>query len=380
MSTQRLGYPNISIKLYENYDAWLENRFIELAATFITLTMRDSLRGRNEGLLQYYDTANMHTRMDGNQIVQISVANSNTARTQTRIYGIKHFSVGVDEKSDNIITLQLGTLHDIMNLKFSRCFFNSAEETINEMIGVMYQAFPKLSPPVNGINCYVPRIPWTSNIKDYLNYIRDVGLAVENDQFVFAWEDITGINLLDWEAMSGQDAAPFMVGSPRVIGQFADQMKYSLAWDFEWQVKANAYTRNPMKNATFYSTSFLDKDVTKITTGAGNNAVYINRSGAYAEMIYRNGYEEANRIVTMAQYDSYAKTKTNGNFEITPGMKLNFYDPKEQFRTDFYVDEVIHEVSNNTSITNIYMFTNGSALEPVELAKVKNELKSDSTN
>lgn len=63
---------------------------------------------------------------------------------------------------------------------------------------------------------------------------------------------------------------------------------------------------------------------------------------------------------------------------MTPGMKLNFYDPKEQFRTDFYVDEVIHEVSNNHSITNIYMFTNGSTIEPVQIAKVKNELKRDS--
>ncbi len=81
---------------------------------------------------------NMHTRMNGDELVQISVANSNTSRTQTRIYGIKHFTVGVDDKGDSIITLQLGTLHDIMNLKFSRAFFSSAYETIKEMIGAMY--------------------------------------------------------------------------------------------------------------------------------------------------------------------------------------------------------------------------------------------------
>ena len=60
-------------------------------------------------------------------------------------------------------------------------------------------------------------------------------------------------------------------------------------------------------------------------------------------------------------------------------MKINFVDLKDQFRTDFYIDEVIHEISNNTSITNLYMFTNGSALEPVDLIKVKNELKRDSS-
>ncbi|WWS23810.1 hypothetical protein vBKpnAMK2_00145 [Klebsiella phage vB_Kpn_AM_K2] len=379
MTAQRLGYPNISIKLYSGYDAWLANRFVELAATFITLTMRDSLRGTNEGLLQFYDSKNMHTRMNGDELVQISVANSNTSRTQTRIYGIKHFTVGVDDKGDSIITLQLGTLHDIMNLKFSRAFFSSAYETIKEMIGAMYVDQPLIAPPINGINAYVPRVPWTSTLKDYLRYVRNVGISTDNDQFIFAWEDITGINMMDYESMISQDPNVFMFGAPQTIGQFAAGLKYPLTWDFEWLVKSNRYNRNPMKNATFYAHSFVDKDVTRIINGEGQNSVFINRSGGYSDMIFRNGYEEALRISTMAQYDGYAQTKCYGNFELTPGMKINFVDLKDQFRTDFYIDEVIHEISNNTSITNLYMFTNGSALEPVDLIKVKNELKRDSS-
>ena len=53
MTIQKPGYPNVSIKLYESYDAWKENRFVELAATFTTLTLRDGLFGRNEGMLQF---------------------------------------------------------------------------------------------------------------------------------------------------------------------------------------------------------------------------------------------------------------------------------------------------------------------------------------
>ncbi|QPB08832.1 baseplate protein [Klebsiella phage Metamorpho] len=379
-SEQRLGYPNISIKLYSGYDAWLENRFIELAATFITLTMRDSLSsGINEGLLQYYDSKNMHTKMNGDEIVTISVSNSNTSRNQTRVYGIKHFTVGVDDKGDNIITLQLGTIHDIINLKFGRAFFTSAYESIQEMVGAIYLDVPLIAPPVNGINVYVPRVPWTSTLKDYMSYIRDVGISTDNDQFVFAWEDITGINMMDYETMTKQNPITFAVGAPQTVGQFASSMKVPMAFNFEWAVKGNAYRRNPLKNATFYAQSFVDKDVTRIINGEGNNSIFINRSGGYSDMIYRNGYEEAIRISTMAQYDAYASCSCYGNFEITPGMKLNFVDLKDQFRTDFYVDEVIHEISNNTSITNIYMFTNGSALEPVDLIKVKNELKRDSS-
>ncbi|MFP9219972.1 hypothetical protein, partial [Enterococcus faecalis] len=30
---QRPGYPNLSVKLFDSYDAWSNNRFVELAAT-----------------------------------------------------------------------------------------------------------------------------------------------------------------------------------------------------------------------------------------------------------------------------------------------------------------------------------------------------------
>ena len=124
---QRPGYPNLSVKLFDSYDAWSNNRFVELAATITTLTMRDSLYGRNEGMLQFYDSKNIHTKMDGNEIIQISVANANDINNvKTRIYGCKHFSVSVDSKGDNIIAIELGTIHSIENLKFGRPFFPDA--------------------------------------------------------------------------------------------------------------------------------------------------------------------------------------------------------------------------------------------------------------
>lgn len=378
---QREGFPNISIKLYQDYDAWKDNKFLELAATFITLTMRDGLFGKNEGLLQFYDNMNLQTKMTGEEILQISVANSNTQnRTLSRIYGIKHFSTTVDEKGDNILVIQLGTIHEIENLKFGRCFFENSYESIQEMIGVIYQDRELIAPPVNGINAYVPRVPWTSNLKDYMEYIRQFGLAIDSDQFVFVWQDINGIDMMDYNQMIAQEAINFVVGDPRTIGQYSNTEGIPLAYDFAWQTKANQHTRNPIANSTIYTPSFLDNDIQTIVNGNGQNAIVLSRSGGYADAIYRNGYEEANRMLTMAQYDGYAHCKIYGNFEMTPGTKVNFFDAKNQFRSNFYVDEVIHEVSNSTSITNLYMFTNGKALTPVELIKVKNELKNSSTS
>lgn len=379
-SLQSPGFPNLSIKLYENYDAWLSNRYLELAATVTTLTMRDGLFGRNEGILQFYDSKNLHTKMNGDQIIQISVSNANSKTVQSRIYGCKHYSVSVDSKGDNIIGIQLGLLHDVINLKFSRCFFNDAGQSINEMLGVIYQETPHLSPPVNAINTYVPRSPWTGTLKEYIEWVRDTALSVESDSFVFVWQDFYGLNMMDYSKMISQDAIQAVVGEPRLIGQFVGELSHIFAYDFEWLTKANSFTRNPMANATFYAHSFLDNQFPRIITGNGYNSVLVSRSGSYSEMTYRNAYEEALRLGTMAQYDGYATCKIIGNFQITPGTKLNFNDPKNQFKTDFYVDEVIHEVSNNKSITTLYMFTNGQALTPVEPIKVKNELKPSTTN
>lgn len=376
---QKEGFPNISIKLYQDYDQWKQNNFLELAATFITLTMRDGLYGNNEGLLQFYDNMNLHCKMSGEEIIQISMSNANTSRTQTRIYGNKHFGVVVDSKGDNIITIQLSTIHEIENLKFGRCFYNNATDTINEMIAVIYQDRPLIAPAVNGINCYIPRVPWTDTVDVYMEYVRDFGLAVDSDQFVFVWQDFSGINMQDYNQMVSQEAVNFAVGDPRTVGQLSFALEMPLAFDFTWLTKANQHTRNPMQDVTFYSPSFLDNKIDTIVNGNGHNSVVLSRSGGYADATYRNGYEEANRLSTMSQYDGYAQCKVYGNFEITPGMKLNFYDLKKQFKSDFYVDEVIHEVSNNTSITNIYMFTNGKNITQMTPVKVKNELKTNSS-
>lgn len=376
---QRPGYPNLSVKLYENYDAWLENRFVELAATITTITMRDSLYGRNEGILQFYDSKNLHTRLDGNQIIQISVANANSKKTQTRIYGSKHFSVSVDNKGDNIIGIELSPIHYIEDLKFGRVFYPDAGESIQEMLGVIYEDRPLIIPPINSINSYVPRAPWTRTYRDYLEYIREVALAVESDQFIFVWEDISGINMMDYPFMISQEPINMYVGDISTIGQFEQELEYKLAYDFTWLTKANQHKRDPIKNATIVAHSFLDTSLPVITTGKGENSIFVSRSGVYSEMTYRNGYEEAIRLQTMSQYDGYAKCTITGDFEMTPGDKINFYDPKNQFRTDFYIDEVIHELSNNSSRTHLYMFTNGKNLEAVDPVKVKNELKPDTS-
>lgn len=373
--SQRPGYPNVSIKLYEDYDAWKANRFVELAATFTSLTLRDSLSGTNEGMLQFYDNKNIHTKMDGKQIIQISLANANQTETVfNRLYGIKHFAVSVDKKGDNILGCNLQPLHHCKNLKFSRAFFTNGTESIQEMIRVLYIDRTELAPTIDGVNVFVPRVAWVSNLSQYMQYMREIGLSIENESFPFVWEDFGGIHIQDYEQISKQTAIQWVVGDIAQIGPYVQQMDKPLAYDFQWLTKANQFESDPMRDVTFYTHSFNDKEIQRITKNEGNNSIYVSRSGGYADMTYRNGYEEAIRLLTMAQYDGYATFKCIGDFTVRPGQKYNFSDPKRQFKTDFYVDEVIHEITNNTSVTNVYMFTNSKPLEPVEVEKIKNEI------
>ncbi len=372
---QRPGFPNIDIRLYEDYDAWTENRHLDLSVTFTTLTLRDGLYGRNEGILQFYDSKNLHAKLSGEQIVQISMANANTKNVVSRFYGCKDTSVSVDEKGDNILAFNLAPLHEVENVKFSRAFFANGTETIQTMVKSLYSNRTEIMPAVDGINVYCPRVAWIGTLTDYMEYIREVGLAVESETHAFVWEDVNGINISDYKSIIDKDPKVMVVGDPAQIGSYVQDMKYPLVWDFVWEAKTNRNVRNPLENVTVYAHSFNDKEIQRISVGEGTNTIVVSRSGGYSEMTYRNGYEEAFRLLTMAQYDGYATCKTSGDFTITPGTKINFGDTKGQFRTDFYVDEVIHVISNNASETHLYMFTNGKDIVPVEIEKIKNEIE-----
>ncbi|WJZ28092.1 baseplate hub [Serratia phage 92A1] len=373
---QRPGFPSVRVKLFEDYDAWLDNRYLDLSATFYTITIRDSLNGVNEGLIQIYDNKDLQQKMDGNEIISISLGNANEAESYPRIYGVKHSAASVDEKGDNIIVVQLGPIHRNMNTKFGRSFHASATDSITEMMDALYVDKPLLKPKVLGQNVHVPKVPWVQGYAEYMNFVRDYGLSIDSDQFVFAWEDFNGIQIIDFDQISKQEIRQFAVGEPSVAGEFNDKMQIQLMWDWEWLTRHNASMRNEFANSTVYTHSFLDKNCLRITNGTGVNTLMVARSGGYAEQIYRNGYEEATRISTMANYDSYAKCTGNGDFSITPGLKCQFWDPKNQFVVDYYIDEVIHEISMEKSLTHMYIFGNSAVINPVVHTKVKNEIKS----
>jgi len=352
---QRAGFPNASIKLYKDLDAWANNQYKELGATFITLTLRDSLMsGINEGLLQIYDNSLMHTTLTGNEIIQITLKTANQEISYTRVHSIRHFSVTIDKKGDNIITFQLNSYYKT-NLKFTRSFSNNAVDSVTEMLNYLYRDKQVLLPAVTPINIRVPKTNWCLGIVEYMQFIRDHGMSVDKASTPLVWEDMTGIHFSDVKTMQEQDYREMIVTDPEFVGTLSN-LTEQYVFDFEWQTKANPYMQNPYKNVSFYAHSCMDKRAVQTIIGEGHNSVAISRSGAYYDQVYRDGKEEYTRMLMLAKNDAYATAKTFGDFSIVPGLKLRFYDINNQLKGDFYVDEIIHEISREDSITNIYMF------------------------
>ncbi|QBX32876.1 baseplate hub subunit [Aeromonas phage Asfd_1] len=367
MIQQRPGYPNLSVKLYENYDAWLENRFLEMAGALITLTLRDGLmNGINEGLLQIMDTKNLQVMLTGDEIIQLSVKTANTDYTYNRLYGIKHLSASVNAKGDNVITFELGSLHAVANLKFSRAFGNNAQDSIAEMINYIYRGREKLIPAFDSENTRVPATNWVLDICKYFEFVRKYGQSVTLGEVPLFWEDMRGMHLSDFGKLQEQEPIQYIVSEPRLLGELVTTAPVKTCFDFEWLTKANGFKRNPMRNMSFYAHSFIDKQLTRVVTGEGENAIMIPRSGAYYDQVHRNGLEEYDKTLTFSEYDAYATAKTYGEFGLTPGIKMAFFDNKNQFRGEYFVDEVIHEISREQSITNIYLFNNALAKTPFE--------------
>ena len=379
MSSQRLGFPNVSIKLYEDYEAWLNNRFLELGATFTVLTLKDTLLGVNEGILQFYDPKNLQALLTGDELIQVSVANANTKEVLNRVYGIKNSNVSIDQKGDSILAFELTPYYKRVDLKFGRVFFRSAVDSVNAMLDSIYVDYPHIKPAVTGQNIHIPLVPWTKGLVSYMEYVRLYGMAVDSETWAYVWEDFYGIHIQDFDSIKKADPRYYVVGEPRVLGDFNVALdkdnSVDLVWDFEFLTRTNSFNRNPFDNVTVYSYSMLDKACKKLTTGEGQNSLSVSRSGGYEDQTYRNGYEEANRITSMAQYDTYAKCTMYGDFTVTPGTHMLFTDQKEQFLSDYYVDEVVHEITREQSLTYATIFTNSKKLVDHEFAKEKNELK-----
>lgn len=363
---QRTGFPNVSIKLYQDYDAFLNHRFIELGATFVTMTLRDSLRGVNEGLLQFYDNKAMHTKLNGREIIQVSLSTANTDEVLNRVYGIAHSNVMIDSKGDNIVTVQLKSYHETLNLKFSKALTNNALNNVTGMIDAIYKDVPLWKPAITAENVVIPRCPWVSTINDYLDFIRAYGLSVGTESFVYCWEDFNGITIAGHDTLLKQEPIQAIICEPRLIGQFIDMAGSLMVYNFEWQTKSNAKVKNSFDNVTYTTLDFITKQYNKIVVGNGENIAHFAHGGVYGDLTYKNAYLEGSKLATLEQYDSYANAVTPGNFSLTPGLIMRFYDEKQQVNNDFIVDEIVHEISREQSLTHLYLIGNSEELQEVK--------------
>ena len=139
-----------------------------------------------------------------------------------------------------------------------------------------------------------------------------------------------------------------------------------MVYNFEWQTKSNAKVKNSFDNVTYTTLDFITKQYNKIVVGNGENIAHFAHGGVYGDLTYKNAYLEGSKLATLEQYDSYANAVTPGNFSLTPGLIMRFYDEKQQVNNDFIVDEIVHEISREQSLTHLYLIGNSEELQEVK--------------
>lgn len=353
---QKQGFPNITVQLYDDYNAYMDNSYIDMTPSLISLTMRDGLiSGINEGLLQVHDEADLHTKLTGEEFIRVVVSTANSEVIQTRVYSIARFSLSIDKKADNVITFQLNPYHLVNDIMYSRSLPNNAGNAMTSMMSALYADKPLIKPKTNFINIRVPATNWCGTLDEYKKFIGQHGMSVEKESMPMVYEWFDGIEITDYQTITEEDYLTFMMLDPDIVGSMGDFSENPILFDFEWLIKKNAHKRMTYEDMTYYVQDIKNKNLRFTVVGDGHDRHICQRSGAYEGKLDKVGQDENKRFTIMSKNEGYSKATIYGDFRIKPTQKIYILEPKTQTKQTFYVDEVLHEVSRTQSLTTLYM-------------------------
>ena len=367
--SNKIGFTNAEIIVYPTYASWLMNSGYDLSYAFITMTIRDNLNGYNSGLIQVNDPDNNLGRLTGEEIVSVKLENSNSGTKFLRYFGISSSNNVILQTGESVKTLEIVPLHRNRKRRFSKKLYPSAKDSVEEMLNDLYIDMPLLTPQINAQDIHVPNGVWVRSYDAYLQFVSDYGLSTEDDGFVYAWEDFSGINLRSFNDIIYSNPIQCLMVEEELIGTFANMLEEIPIYRFNWNTDNNDLYAYKYQNATYTASSYDKNKVYNNVVGTGENHILLDRSCSYGDMTYANGYEEMSRIVTLNQYDSYAKCFSFGNFDIRPGTVLEINDSKNLIKHTHIVDDITYDISQDTSYLHISTFSNYRTIKEYEYAK-----------
>lgn len=402
---QKMGYPNISIKVYPTYDNYLNEQYYDISNSYMKLNIRENLRGLLTASLIVLDGDNLIKDTTEN-IFRINITNNSDATTREYILGTTHNDLTILANGQPVRTYNLVPYHNKSPRRFSMKLTNSALDSLQKMIDLLYVDYDMLKPIIsdplhegefdgestyativseenetkneNNIDSYVPSAIWVQTLDKYMKFIADKGISLDNDEFVFCWYEGNSIRLMDFDSIIKQKPLKGLVAEEDLVGNLGSLYGLDIPiFKYEFMTEAGPYTRDFNKNSMYISTSTEKNGSYAQIIGSGENIVPIDRSCIYREMTYANGYEEINRDMTLNQYDVYSKFKAFGDLRLKPGALIEIEDELKLIKNVNIIDEVLQEFSQEFYYSHVHTISNSQDIIEYELDM---EINKDGTN
>lgn len=369
---KRMGFPDVRIQVFPDYNSYLVDSHWDISDAFIKLNIRESLYGILNATLIVSDENNVIEQHD-DLVFKVTDKNVVDNTITEYIFGTTHNDLTILQDGSPVRQYNLVPYHDRIERRFSKKLTNSASESIDIMLDDLYIGYELLKPEIEGIETYLPSAVWVKNFQKYLEFVSHKAISSENDSFIFCYYKDGKIVLEDFETMMLKEPLKCLVVEEELVGQLGNLFGDIVpVFKYEFMTESNSKLKSNYQNAVFLTTSLEKNGSFGEVIGSGETLVPIDRSCIYREMTYSNGFEEINRLLTINQYDIYAKFRTFGDSRLKPGTLLEIEDAKGLIKNVNVIDEVLNEYTQEQHFTHVFTFSNSKDLIDYEIDKIIN--------
>ncbi|QPI17794.1 baseplate hub subunit [Pectobacterium phage POP12] len=339
-----------SIKIYQTYEKYIENSYIEVLPALISLSEKTTINGSSIALMQIYDAQKIYETCI-QPIIQVSFQYNETI--EQHYYGLMYSNVDTDDMGRSVLRLNLAPVHKSFSRMFSRSFSNNATEVVQDCITALYEKMKQIQPTITSSNVRVP-VSCLSGFYDRIfDYVRDNSQGVETTDFCYLWEDGSGIYL--------RTQSDLLAQTP--LKGYKNNVDSIFVQDYIVFTKAEyiTYTDNTtqMDKSSFFSMSLTDKKLYQdilADTDTENNWIVINRNAEYQTNFQIPDKEstpfQAGKFKKLSSFEKRIKFELGqGRMDLKVGALLEIEG--NEYTGRYIVVECIRDVSKDFHIQTI---------------------------
>lgn len=336
--------------MYTSYVDFQENKYLELLTSLISFSEKTMINGTSETLIQVYDAQLIYQKAL-QPIIEISFQYNETL--EQHFYGLLYSNVETDELNRSVLRLNLCPVHKSFRRKFSRSFSNNATQTITDCMTALYNDMKLITPVITASNVRIPPACLSGTYETVFDYIRDNGQSVDSSDFIYLWEDGSGIYLKSNKEILSQTPIKgykYNVSNPFI----GDALIFTTAEYITHKDNTTLY-----KNASFYSFSMTDKKMYSdilADTELENSWIMVNRNAVYSDN-FQNPDSSGNpfqctKCQVLSGYEKRIKFDVNqGRMDLKVGALIEVIG--DEYSGNYMIVECVRDVSKDLHLQTL---------------------------